>query len=1065
MYYLRLFCILLTSLLVSLFGSRVSHSIDKIHRSDSLVTWDRHSLVINGERVFIQSGEFHPWRLPVVPQWTDILQKFSAAGLNTVSIYGQSQRSLIYFRGLVNPIEGKTDWTTFRSLQPIFDAARSVGLYVIVRPGPYINAGGIPGWVTAIDGPLRTNSTSYAKSWKQYWIELADIVRPNQIDHPNGTVIAIQIENEYLSDHNSWKGQPAGKDGYMQDLSDMLRENGIIAPLTFNDAGMELNFVRGQGSVDIYGLDSYPQSFNCSEPDYWKPVVENYAAYQEGLKLDSPLFIPEFQAGAFDPWGGSGYDNCRKLTGPQFESVFNLNNLAANLKMVNYYMVFGGTSWGYLPFPGVYTSYDYGAAISENRDLTEKYDELKRQSLFLRSSPQFYHTVIVGNSSTSERYFEKNLGNQAFVTELRNPNSGAGFYIVRARNSTSKEKTSFQLHILTSKGPKRLPIITLPPRQSKILVTDYSSSLAISSDQNNRPIELLYTTANVLLSAKVGGNELIYLFSNKDGSDWISEENEQLEISRIKIPGIDNGYSTLRASQSDDSNLFIKISEKTGSDGYRSLSWSKRHLSKIDALCTPEAVVIVSDKVAAGRVWNPIIFSGKGGSQRSSILVWGPWLVRTASLEGSYETVLRLNGDFERGTEKEVVMYVGNLGFSRLEWNGIAVKNIMRSSCSGFLSFYYSPELFEPLRGELLDHSLKVGARIDFENFSWTYRNSLPEIQLNFSDVDWLEAKNQETKNPYKKLYGKYYLYACDYGFCNGATIWRGRFNHRCTSTILDQLRFSSNHPTDEDFGFNLTISGGESFVSSVWVNEVFLGNVPENKMIRSKPKVATRVLRFSVGDLNRCQSNVITVVQDNMGMDQTEDGFTQTVSRPRGILGYKFEGQKISEEVFSEIEWKVQGQLGGFHWLSDPERGIMNENGIYGIRSGFHLPSYELRNSSEWVIRSPIKQGQSEPGIGFYHTEFDLKFPRGYDVMMSFEFLKKDEDRYRVEFWVNGWHSGRMIAGLGPQTKFPVHQGILNYSGKKLISLTLWSLESGGSKISGLSIVVDKVLAGGIEI
>ncbi|KNZ61962.1 hypothetical protein VP01_132g15 [Puccinia sorghi] len=56
------------------------------------VSWDRHSIVIAGERRFIQSGEFHPWRLPVVSQWTDILQKFSAAGLNTVSIYGKLSR-------------------------------------------------------------------------------------------------------------------------------------------------------------------------------------------------------------------------------------------------------------------------------------------------------------------------------------------------------------------------------------------------------------------------------------------------------------------------------------------------------------------------------------------------------------------------------------------------------------------------------------------------------------------------------------------------------------------------------------------------------------------------------------------------------------------------------------------------------------------------------------------------------------------------------------------------------------------------------------------------------------
>lgn len=68
------------------------------------VTWDKTSLSILGQRVFIQSGEFHPFRLPVRDLWwvelffatrgvarlmppccrRDVLQKMHAGGLNTV---------------------------------------------------------------------------------------------------------------------------------------------------------------------------------------------------------------------------------------------------------------------------------------------------------------------------------------------------------------------------------------------------------------------------------------------------------------------------------------------------------------------------------------------------------------------------------------------------------------------------------------------------------------------------------------------------------------------------------------------------------------------------------------------------------------------------------------------------------------------------------------------------------------------------------------------------------------------------------------------------------------------
>ena len=48
-------------------------------------------------------------------------------------------------------------------------------------------------------------------------------------------------------------------------------------------------------------------------------------------------------------------------------------------------MPFGGTSWGWLPASVVYTSYDYGAAISEARQLTPKIPAMKEMGYFLQS--------------------------------------------------------------------------------------------------------------------------------------------------------------------------------------------------------------------------------------------------------------------------------------------------------------------------------------------------------------------------------------------------------------------------------------------------------------------------------------------------------------------------------------------------------------------------------------------------------------------------------------------------------------------------------------------------------
>ena len=57
------------------------------------------------------------------------------------------------------------------------------------------------------------------------------------------------------------------------------------------------------------------------------------------------------------------------MTGPDFENVYYKNNVAQGVTMTSAYMGAGGTNWGWLPAPFVYTSYDYGAAIRETGEI------------------------------------------------------------------------------------------------------------------------------------------------------------------------------------------------------------------------------------------------------------------------------------------------------------------------------------------------------------------------------------------------------------------------------------------------------------------------------------------------------------------------------------------------------------------------------------------------------------------------------------------------------------------------------------------------------------------------
>ena len=51
------------------------------------------------------------------------------------------------------------------ALEPFFDAAKEAGIYLLARPGPYINAeasgGGFPGWLQRVNATLRTSDKAY----------------------------------------------------------------------------------------------------------------------------------------------------------------------------------------------------------------------------------------------------------------------------------------------------------------------------------------------------------------------------------------------------------------------------------------------------------------------------------------------------------------------------------------------------------------------------------------------------------------------------------------------------------------------------------------------------------------------------------------------------------------------------------------------------------------------------------------------------------------------------------------------------------------------------------------
>ena len=57
---------------------------------------------------------------------------------------------------------------------------------------------------------------------------------------------------------------------------------------------------------------------------------------------------------------------------------------------------------------------------------------------------------------------------------------------------------------------------------------------------------------------------------------------------------------------------------------------------------------------------------------------------------------------------------------------------------------------------------------------------------------------------------------------------------------------------------------------------------------------------------------------------------------------------------------------------------------------------------------------------------------------------------------------SSYLVNNIGPQTAFPVPEGILNYHGTNYVALTLWALDASGAKIDDLQLVTTAVVQSG---
>jgi hypothetical protein len=184
-----------------------------------------------------------------------------------------------------------------------------------------------------------------------------------------------------------------------------------------------------------------------------------------------------------------------------------------------------------LGFPGVYTSYDYGSAITESRELIrEKFSELKLEANFLKVTP-IYLTASVGDAKNGTYTNNQNI----FTTPIWGNGSETNLYAVRHADFQQTSAASYKLTVNMTHGQVVIPqlsgSLTLSGRDSKWHVTNYNLGAQT----------LLYSTAEIFTWKKFEGKTVLVVYGGPG-------ERHELAVITTEAPIVVEGSNILTKS-------------------------------------------------------------------------------------------------------------------------------------------------------------------------------------------------------------------------------------------------------------------------------------------------------------------------------------------------------------------------------------------------------------------------------------------------------------------------------------------------------------------------------------
>ena len=417
------------------------------------IRWQGNYFVVNGTPTILWSGSIHYARVPR-ELWRERLVEAKRAGLNTIDSY--------VFWNAHEPQNGVFDFSDNLDLDAWLTTIEQVGLYAVIRMGPYCGSdwlhGGTPQWI--IDQPgmqIRTSNAPFLSAVDAEYAKILPILAKHQI-HRGGSLLFVQLENEYPGFPKVAGGTDDPSDGYLTHLYKLARAGGLEVPLFYSG----LNHGRDPAGAAPFGDRTYP----------W--------------------YSTEFWSGWFDIVGEL---NPRQLTTLARGAwhVVGFGGAGANFYMFN-----GGTDFGYSGCCKR-TSYDYGAQIGEAGQLREAYFTTRAPQGFT----QTFQSLLATSKDGSSVVGDVASGVTTYVRQ--SPTNGIAVFLDNPGSSPIQTKVTL-----------KTPSITFPAADTKITVAGNEVRPVVVSAPWTANAIFEYLATNVL-GKQTLGNKTYYVVYGRSG--------------------------------------------------------------------------------------------------------------------------------------------------------------------------------------------------------------------------------------------------------------------------------------------------------------------------------------------------------------------------------------------------------------------------------------------------------------------------------------------------------------------------------------------------------------------